>query len=349
METRKVQKVGTSTLTVSLPKEWATKRNLRKGDQVFLEEDGDGLRIVPAAAIEARRREPEEYIVDADLCDVPGLLERIIVGSYVLGRERVVVRSRRRLSSEHLAEVQRTSRRLMGLGIIEETATRITLQTSIEPTKYPIETLLKRLYSLGSTMLDEAIEALVTRDKGLAEDAIRREDDADMMYWLIVRLLLGAQADDAIAEKLGIEDRLWIAGYRLIAKELESVADHGEDIAATVLRLLEKDREVSTAVIQALTDLAEGVRETYSKGIAALLSRDLKLANEAIRLRETFDARRETFQRMLFKEVEDAETLVGFNRIFHGIERMHEYALSIAVIAMNRYLERPSNISHPAR
>ena len=48
MESRKIQKVGAATLTISLPKDWADKRNLKKGDQVFLTEDGEALKVLPA-------------------------------------------------------------------------------------------------------------------------------------------------------------------------------------------------------------------------------------------------------------------------------------------------------------
>src|SRR3970282_1492574 len=140
----------------------------------------------------------------------------------------------------------------MGMGIIEETASRLTHQCSIEPTKYPVDTLIKRLYNLSSTMLDESIEALVTRDKRLAEDALHREDDADMMYWLLVRLLLSAQVDDSLLEQLGLRNRLEIAGYRIIAKELEAVADYGEDIARNVVELIEAGGALPASLAKSL-------------------------------------------------------------------------------------------------
>src|SRR2546426_12811439 len=87
MESRKIQKVGAATLTLSLPKEWAARRNLKKGDPVFLLEEGDTLRVLPGPVAEERQRAQKEFIVDADLCDVPGMLERVIVGNYVLGRD----------------------------------------------------------------------------------------------------------------------------------------------------------------------------------------------------------------------------------------------------------------------
>ena len=118
MESRKIQKVGAATLTISLPKEWAEQRNLKKGDQVFLVEEGEALKVLPGPAAEERHRAATEFIVDADLCEEPGMLERVIVGNYVLGREKIIVRSALRLRSDHQDEVRGAIRRLMGIGII---------------------------------------------------------------------------------------------------------------------------------------------------------------------------------------------------------------------------------------
>lgn len=348
MESRKVQKVGTSTLTISLPKPWVVKFGLKQGDQVFLDEEGQYLRVTPASIAGRRAAGAVEYQIDADLCDEPGILHRVIVGNYVLGRERLTIRASGRLKSDHLTEAREAARSLMGMGIIEETASRITLQCSIEPTKYPVDTLIKRLYNLSSTMLDESIEALVTRDRRLASDALNREDDADMMYWLLIRLLLSAQADDSLLEQLGLRNRLEIAGYRLIAKELETVADYGEDIARNVIELIDTEAEIPGAIVRALKDLADGVRIVYSNGIGGLLSRDLKLANQAILARDEMKKKELKLMKVLFQEVKEPEVLLRFRNVVDGIQRMADYGLSIAVIAFNRYLERPTNLCKPA-
>ncbi|MEK6851208.1 MAG: phosphate uptake regulator PhoU, partial [Candidatus Thermoplasmatota archaeon] len=299
-------------------------------------------------ALASRRKGAPEYVIDADLCDEPGILHRVIVGNYVLGRERLVIKASGRVKSDHLEEARNAARRLMGMGIIEETASRITLQCSIEPTKYPVDALIKRLYNLSSTMLDEAIEALLTKDERLAQDALHREDDADTMYWLLLRLLLSAQADDSLIEQLGLRNRLEITGYRLIAKELETVADYGEEIARNVIDLIRSNAEVPTGLGKSLRDLAEGVRDVYSKGIGGLLSRDLKLANQAIVSREEMKRKEQKFMKVLFEEIEEPTVLLRFRNIVDGVQRMADYGTSIAVIAFNRYLERPTNLCKPS-
>jgi phosphate uptake regulator len=349
MESRKIQKVGAATLTISLPKEWVSRRKLKKGDQLFIVEEGDSLRILPAPTMEAKKQSWETFAIDADLCDERGLLERIIVGNYVLGRRRIVVLSSTRLSSEHIEEVRRSSKMLMGLGIIEETANRITLQCAIDPANYPLDALIKRLYNLGATMLEEAVEALVTGDRRLAEDAVQREDDADMMYWLILRLILSAQMDEALVETLGMKSRLEIAGYRSIARDLETVADDCETIARAVLVLLDEKVELSAAYAKQLRELVRAVTEVYGKAIGGLLSRDIKQANEAIRLQDAIAKRETDLVKLMIKAYDDPKILLPMRAVINGIVRMSDYGSGIAVIAFNRYLERPTNLAHPEK
>src|SRR3990172_12341248 len=103
MESRKVQRVGPSPLTISLPKPWVEKYGLGQGDQVFLEEEGAFLKVTPAS-MAVRRTGSPEYVIDADLCDEPGILHRGIVGNYVLGRERLLIRATGRVRGAPLAE-----------------------------------------------------------------------------------------------------------------------------------------------------------------------------------------------------------------------------------------------------
>lgn len=343
METRKIQKVGASTLTISLPKGWVKQRNLKKGDQVFLVEDGEALKVLPASEAESRRKMSQTYVVDADLCDEPGMLERVIVGNYVLGRERLVVKSGGRLRGQHTDEIRRAARRLMGLGILEETPSRVLLQCSIDPSQYPVEPLLKRLYNLGVTMLNETYEALRSGNRELAEDAIKREDDADMIYWLLLRLLLGAQVDEALVESLGLRSRMEIPGDRTIAKELETFADTVEDMARSALAILSSEGERPPEVLRGMGRMVERVEHGLADAMAAFMSHDLKVAHRALNLT---DGLREDTQavRAVLRHIEETKVAFSYRVILAGLPRIAEVAKTIAVIAFNRYLERPSNL-----
>src|SRR5437867_7522165 len=87
MEARKVQKVGYSTLIVSLPKDWVEEVGLKQGDIVsFRRESDGGITVYPGLT---KERESFRYIIDADLCDSPNLLTRIITANYLTGHDTI--------------------------------------------------------------------------------------------------------------------------------------------------------------------------------------------------------------------------------------------------------------------
>ena len=119
MEPRKIQKVGYSTLSVSIPMVWAKKTGIKKGDVVFINEENDGsLRITPEPS---KVEDNSIHVVHVDKCDNTKVLARVIVGNYVLGRNLVRVESERRLMREPIQAIRSVTQRLLGIGGYQET------------------------------------------------------------------------------------------------------------------------------------------------------------------------------------------------------------------------------------
>lgn len=349
MESRKIQKVGASTLSVSLPKEWVVANALRKGDLLLFETMRDGaLRVAPGANA-AGRPHPEdvEWIVNADLCEEPGLLARVIVGCYVIGRSAIRIVSKTRIKSEHLDEVRGAVGRLHGLGIMTETSDEIELQCAIDPTKFPMETVMKRLYTIAATMQKEAMEALERSDKRLAEDAMGRENEADRIYWLTLRLLLSAQTNPKVAEAIGMREQLPIVGNRLIAKNLEHVADYADAVARSVVKLLERDVRLEAPLVRKYRKASDLAASIVTDGLACIFTHDIRPGNRAIETKRKVEEIEDEIEAAIAKE-EDAAAAANLRAIAWSLRRIAEYGSEIAVIGINRYLERPSSICKPA-
>src|SRR5256885_9272575 len=156
MEARKVQKVGYSTLIVSLPKDWVEQVGLKQGDIVtFRRESDGGITVYPGLT---RERENFRYVIDADICDAPNLLTRIITANYLTGHDTIQIVAKKELSQRHLEEVRGVSRRLTGLGIVEQSLKSVTLQSFVDPTKFPIYGLMRRVQSIFCSMPGSAVE-----------------------------------------------------------------------------------------------------------------------------------------------------------------------------------------------
>lgn len=338
MESRKVQRVGYSTLSVSLPRNWVKDVGLKQGDLVtFLQERDGSLKLMPSELIEHKAK-AEEFVINSDLCEEPGMLERIVVGNYILGRDVITIISSSRLRSAHVEEVRRIVRRLFGLGIVEGTPNRIVLQCSIDPAKFKIDMLIRRLSVIASTMQSEAVQALLEFDPKLAEDAIRREDEADMVYWLAMRLLLSAQRVRAIAEKTGLEDSLHILYYGLIIRYLELIADYAESIARTAVEFKECCKEkMSKHVIARINNLSELAHNIFLKAMDCFFTGDVKIAHNLLEIRKNIKKEHE----VLMKELPEIPHL---RVVVWTLTRIADNGAGIAVMAINKALEKPSKI-----
>ncbi|MEM3715883.1 MAG: phosphate uptake regulator PhoU [Candidatus Bathyarchaeia archaeon] len=285
MESRKLQKVGRSTITVSLPNKWIKENGIKPGDLVFILPEKDGtLKIVPSQSMRQEEIE-EEYVINADACDERGMLERIIVGGYILGRNVIRITSSSRIEKEHIDEVRRIVRKLIGLGILEETPNNILLQCSLDPTKFKIDMLVRRLTLVVSTILSESMQALLENDEDLAKEAIAREEEADTIYYLSTRLLIHAQRRPDMAEQMGITDIVFIPALRLILQSLELIGDYSEDIAKKVLALKTYRGRTSEDAIKRIYELGEAVQTVFQKAIDCIFTGDIRLANSVLEMK----------------------------------------------------------------
>ncbi len=344
MQGRRVQKVGPSTLAVSLPNSWTKEAGLKKGDLIFFTPESDGSLKLRISSLAEQDEKVKEYVVNSDLCDQPGLLERIIVGNYLLGHDVIKIVSSKRISSAHSEEARGISRRLIGLGIIEETPMQIVLQCSIDPVKFPIYLVLRRLYAIASTMHKEAIQALCEMKMELAEEAVRREDDADMMYWLAARLLYSSQSSKEIAEKIGLERRN-VLNYKMIIGFLERMADWGEKIGKNVLEIEKKGVGVGAPFINEVFKLSE---EAFTIGVKAMESvfiGDINLANSAIESYKKFvELEEEKLVGELSLHLRDSGIASNLRHVIWGIRRIAELGAEIAEVSVNQALERPTRL-----
>ena len=230
LEIRKVQRVGHSTLTVSLPRDWVRQVGLRQGGVVTLRLSEFGeLIVTPGSQMESE--EMTVCKIQADSCADREFLARMITGNYILGRDTIIVSSSTELTPEQLTEIRNLTRRLSGLGIVEQTAKEAVIQCFLDPTKFPITGLLSRLHKVAVSMLETALQALMDRKFSLALEVLELENEADRLYWLILRQIFRAISKMPLSRHVGIESATHAIGYRAVSKYLEEMADCSESIA----------------------------------------------------------------------------------------------------------------------
>ena len=343
MEPRKVQKVGYSTLSVSLPMAWTKKVGIQKGDLVFISEESDGaLRLT---AEPGKTENNVEYVVDVDRCDNTKVLARVIVGNYVLGRSLIRVESKRRLMREQIESIREVTQRLLGIGIIEESDRHLLLQCSIDPKSFPLQTVVRRLYVLTSIMFKEVLDSIVDGDLELAMDATTREYEADTIYWLLARLLASAQQSRAVSESIGINDPMDIVQYSIIAWYLEMIGDRVNHIASTIISLQEVRMAEDSGLIERLSQIGVIAFNMFDKAVSSTFDGNLTVASDAVDMYETIEHEESTLMKR-FQNGSSPKLSSAVSEIAWDLEIIAEHSSAIAEIAIDIVLQGENEYCH---
>jgi len=341
MEPRKVQKVGYSTLSVSLPMNWAKKAGVKKGDLIFISEESDStLRLTTD---QGKAEDNTVYLVNVDNCDNTKVLARVIVGNYVLGRNVIRVESDRRLMREQIESIREVTQRLLGIGIIEESDRHLLLQCSINPKNFPLETVVRRLFVITSIMFKEILDSLIDGDMELAKDAITREYEADTIYWLLARLLASAQQSRVISESIGISDPMDIVQHSIIAWYLEMIGDRVNNIAESIIGLHEIRQESDDDLIERLIQIGMIAFTMFDKAVKSVFDKDISVASDAVDLYETV-ASEESRLLKRFQNGSSPDVAVSVSEIAWDLKIIAEHSSAIAEIAIDYVLNGDNEI-----
>jgi len=341
MEPRKVQKVGYSTLSVSLPMNWAKKAGVKKGDLIFISEESDStLRLTTD---QGKAEDNTVYLVNVDKCDNTKVLARVIVGNYVLGRNVIRVESDRRLMREQIQSIREVTQRLLGIGIIEESDRHLLLQCSINPKNFPLETVVRRLFVITSIMFKEILDSLIDGDMELAKDAITREYEADTIYWLLARLLASAQQSRVISESIGISDPMDIVQHSIIAWYLEMIGDRVNNIAESIIGLHEIRQESDDDLIERLIQIGMIAFTMFDKAVKSVFDKDISVASDAVDLYETV-ASEESRLLKRFQNGSSPDVAVSVSEIAWDLKIIAEHSSAIAEIAIDYVLNGDNEI-----
>ncbi|HEX9341695.1 MAG TPA: phosphate uptake regulator PhoU [Thermoplasmata archaeon] len=341
METRKVQKLGYSSLGVSLPKNWAQSNGIRPGSLVSLTIEDDGslrIRLGPYEEFPV----PAEASIDADAWASSEGMTRMITGNYIVGCNSIRVKSREELSAGQLQEIHEAVRGLTGLTIVNQGPKFVAIENFVEPTRFPIDGLLRRLHYLTSRMERNVLGALAGDAGATLGEIARMEMEVDRLYWLVVRQLLLAAQNRTIAAKVGVTEPRHLLGDRVVAVSLENVADFWEELAADAARRFPADRKPPRALVRALAPIKQKLERLVEATMTSFFAMDLKQANEALDLQASIgaDVKGSPGSEPASRNREPSLTEPGW--VLRPLAHVAKYYGTIAQITVNRCLESPA-------
>jgi phosphate uptake regulator len=144
-------------------------------------------------------------------------------------------------------------RNLIGTEMISDASDNITLQVLLSMPELSINTAIRRMYLIASSMHRDAILALTERSHELAKEVIKSDDEVDRFSLYISRNLVMAMENGRMLREMRLENLADCLSYRVAAKSIERVADHACGIANEAIKLKDKIPEKSLQKIEKMS------------------------------------------------------------------------------------------------
>ena len=325
-EYRKLQITGGSTTIVSLPKDWISQNELRKGDVVSIEEMSSGdLRI---STLQGAKNKTS---ITIDCCKVENGLLDLMIGAYLSGADAISIVCSKPISRSVRSEIRGFLRDTRGMEIESDKEKEIRIVSLLNPSELKLQVSVNRMYILISGLVNDSFSTLSGDSNDLLQDIEDRERQIDARRLLIERQVAAALKMPSVEKRLAI-DRFSAMEHASIARVLERMGDHATRLAVLVRENNDEIRlqpaEMPLRAIPLFSaELRELVHNMYTKDIPLIHGAKSSLA-KIIKDIEVDEGELWTGRR-------PAERLYAEFQISESIRRLCAYAVNFAELLLN--------------
>jgi phosphate transport system protein len=264
MEYRKIIGFGKSSYVVSLPKAWMTDKKLKKGDIVYVDQDGDRLLLYPA-----ENKEGNE--IKKATMDVTGMTKQEIrlqlVSKYIQNFNEITLISEN--MKANAKDVRSIVHDLMALEVVEETSSKIVTKDFLNMEDIIPSNLMNKMDLITREMLADSKGAF-EEDKSFNIE--ERDFDVNRLLYLLYRAVRYFQRNPAAARKKGLTPEelmlVWFA-----ATKVERIADQVKRIARLIRRVKFRESEQ-----EELAALYSSIERYYIESLSVFYKKDTEKA-----------------------------------------------------------------------
>jgi len=261
-------------MLVSLPKEWIDANKLGKSAQVEIETTQNNLSIRTQ-----QKRPSKEIEISYPLPKGESIVPNI-TGAYLLGYDIIKIIAKSPISVTDRESVRASMRRLVGMEIVDEDATNISVQFLLDETSVNPQKILKRMSSIALGMFSDVVLSLKSGDQTNLETVANRDAEINRQYFLLVRLIRSTIMDSRLAMIFNLEN-IDILDYRIAANTLEIAGDTVVELSQSLMK-----SNLSKVEQKRIHNFAKDMEEIQIKSIESFISNNRTLAINAIILQK---------------------------------------------------------------
>ncbi|MCX8205068.1 MAG: AbrB/MazE/SpoVT family DNA-binding domain-containing protein [Candidatus Nezhaarchaeota archaeon] len=327
IESRKVQVGAGGSYLLVLPKEWARRVGLQKGDRldIVIEEDGS-LRVAPPSLI--RRPMLREAVIELERLSNIKWLDRCIKAAYMQGYDVVSIASKNRIPPEVKGAVRASMLDLIGMEVADIQPSKMVLRILVDPLKFPLAELRERMFSLLLSSVNDLTLFLERGEEGVLQDVMDREKEVAKLYRLMIRQSVLAMKDREVARTVGVarpEDALTNI---MVARDSFRLALLSSRAAGTLLSV--KGRPLPSEVVGLLLTMSKEATSMLSTAFRAASLGDQSLAHSVMDLMEKVKSLDGEVLRSLVSLRENVEVAPALSAVARDLRRIAGCAVAIA-------------------
>jgi len=216
MHKRKIQLIAGTTYTVSLPKEWVKKNNLKEKNEILLYEKGDRTLVISPRSIEEKKLND----ISLNINEYTSNIDQVLFTLYYLGVENINLFSKKEIAKDVKLKIRKTITHMSGTEINYEDKQKITIKVLLDKSKIDIIQVLFRITLIIESSISNILEQLNINEIRINENEI------DRLYHLISKMISLSLIDSNILYSSKIKNVSLIPAYFLINKRLENIGDN---------------------------------------------------------------------------------------------------------------------------
>lgn len=304
---------------------------------MMLREQDDGSLSIYPSVTKGKKEKIDEAFIKVTANDNPDAVIRTAISAYLSGYNILCLKAQNQqvLSSKLRNHLKKFARHyLVGTEIVIDTPTELKLQVLLNYPELTVQSALRRMSIIASSMHKEAIASLKKLDFSAAKSIIETDREVNRFGLYIVRLIKLAVTNPRVVKEIGLNNQRDCLGYRLIAKSVERTADHATKIAENTLLLKQTVNEELAEKIFELSNLAVSM---FESSVEALFRDDFNLAESVIE--KLHQAHKLEKDAVLCSQGLEIEENANLRLIIESVRRTAEYASDISEVVLNLNVE----------
>ncbi len=254
----RLQSIGGS-LYVALPREWLKNLGLSKGSPIEISIEADGSIKIKPMDIGDRFRKDLNNRISIDIKDVKSVFN-IVITSYLRGFDIITINFVGGSMEKEVKRILDDIRQiLLGLEVIDMDSNSVTLQV-LSTVESNISNLIRNMGKIARSMYIDAINALIDRDRELAEAIPLRDFDLNRLYFYVTRTIRKKMA----LQTIDYRELLELVDLRMTAKAIEEIGDEAKKAAKAIAQLIQLNG-TSNEVIHSLKEDVDGLDKIFGK------------------------------------------------------------------------------------